>query len=258
MTPELARLLATRGWAICEAGDGAADWIRAALEAGLEALADPQMRARWLDCEGTWFVGVDALPNAPDGSIAGVPLPRAAQVVLASFRPLHRAQLSVVYPGYPRPRASESEAAFRYRLRRDGAHVDGITAEGPDRRRHVTEPHAVILGIPLAGNAPDAGPLVVWEGSPAIIGAALREAHGNAGARAVDVTEAYVRARRHVFDTCRRVALAAQPGEIVLLHRHALHGVAPWTAGADAEPRKIAYFRPLLPGGLAAWLAAEA
>ena len=37
------------------------------------------------------------------------------------------AQVSVCYPGYPMPREEESKAAFKYRLKRDAAHVDGFT-----------------------------------------------------------------------------------------------------------------------------------
>lgn len=72
----------------------------------------------------------------------------------------------------------------------------------------------------------------------------------------MDVTEIYASARREVFETCPRVALPAAPGEAILLHRLTLHGVAPWAAGATADPmgRAIAYFRPEMPGGIAAWL----
>jgi hypothetical protein len=28
------------------------------------------------------------------------------------------------------------------------------------------------------------------------------------------------------------------------MHRHTLHGIAPWTARADAQGRAMAYFRP--------------
>ena len=254
MTPDLARRLATRGWAVLGRDAGLLPWIEAARAAGHAALADPEMRALWLQCEGTWFVGVDALSNAPDGSVAGVPLTGEAASLLAPFEPLHRGQLSIVLPGYPRPREGEGDAAFGYRLRRDAAHVDGITPEGPERRRFVTEPHAFILGLPLDESVPGASPLVVWEGSPAIIGKTLSCAHVQDRRVPADVTDVYAAARRRVFETCRRVEVAARPGEAILLHRHALHGVAPWTAAADAAPRKIAYFRPLLRDGLEAWL----
>ena len=44
----------------------------------------------------------------------------------------------------------------------------------------------------------------------------------------------------------------------MILHRHLIHGVAPWAEGAVAEPpgRMVAYFRPVLPD-VAAWLAED-
>ena len=70
------------------------------------------------------------------------------------------------------------------------------------------------------------------------------------------MTRAYQAARRAVFETCRRVELPAQPGEAILLHRHALHGIAPWRKGAKPihQGRAIIYFRPMMPGGLETWL----
>ena len=111
-------------------------------------MTDPA-HAQWLDCEGTWFIGVDALDNGPGGEIGGVPFAGPAVDALGALPPLHRAQLSVVFPGYPRPRAGESAAGFAYRRDRAAAHVDGITLEGPEKRRMVTEPHGFILGIGL-------------------------------------------------------------------------------------------------------------
>ena len=122
------------------------------------------------------------------------------------------------------------------------------------------EPHAFILGLALNDASADAAPLVVWEGSPAILRAAFAEAlapYPSQDWASVDVTDAYVAARRRVFETCRRVEVPSRPGEAVLVHRLALHGVAPWADGASAGPdgRMIAYFRPLLAGGVPAWLA---
>ncbi len=72
----------------------------------------------------------------------------------------------------------------------------------------------------------------------------------------IDLTIAYQAARREVFERCPRVTVAAQPGEAYLIHRHALHGIAPWQEAAKAPPegRMIAYFRPELPGGSEDWL----
>ena len=74
----------------------------------------------------------------------------------------------------------------------------------------------------------------------------------------IDVTEAYRQARREVFATCKRVVVHGAVGAAFLVHRLALHGVAPWAAGARAGPdgRMIAYFRPPMPGGVVGWLAA--
>lgn len=234
-------------------------WAQAADSVALQVLADPAMRELWLQCQGTWFVGVDALPTLPDGSIGGVPLRGAFSGLLEPMGALHRAQLSVTFPGYPRPRAGESDAGFRYRLHRDAAHVDGLIAEGQDRRRKVLEPHAFILGLPLNEAPPDASPLVVWEGSHRLMGGALSEALRGQDAEQmsqVDVTEIYATTRRIAFDTCRRLPLSVRPGEALLLHRHLLHGIAPWQAekGQLPEGRRMAYFRPLCPGGTEEWL----
>ena len=86
---------------------------------------------------------------------------------------------------------------------------------------------------------------------------ALRAAFGGqtADLENCDITDAYQAARKQVFDRCPRVELPGQPGEAVILHRHMIHGVAPWAevASADLPGRMVAYFRPLLPS-VADWL----
>jgi hypothetical protein len=230
-----------------------------------EAIASDPSQAHWLRCGGTWFVGVDALPNDARGRVGGGPALAGAAMDfirdgLGLALPLHRAQVSICYPGYPRPSAGENEAAFNFRLRRDAAHVDGLLAEGPEKRRYLREPHAYVLGLALTEQSAGAAPLTVWEGSHLI----MREmfavlfsnlAPGNWGD--VDVTAAYQKARRTAFAACRRIEVPSSPGEAVLLHRHLLHGVAPWAEGAEGSPdgRMIAYFRPEFPR-LADWLSA--
>lgn len=241
-----------RGWQRVT-GPGIAAWARAAApfaEAAVRA-SDEAWR-----CGGTWFVGLDALDNDANGRAGGAGFPWA-EVGLAPVA-LHRAQVSVVRPGYPQPSPEETEAAFRFRLNRDAAHLDGLIAEGPEKRRRVVEPHRWIVGLPL--NAADAGasPLVVWEGSHEIMRegllAALRDVPP-ADWGAVDITAPYQAARKRVFAECRRMALPGVPGEAVVLHRLLVHGVAPWQAGAKAEGvgRMVAYFRPLT-GSVAEWL----
>lgn len=228
-------------------------WAEAALPLARQALAeDPAPRRSG----GTWAVGLDLLPNEADGRIGGTAFPWGV-LPLAPLA-LHRAQVSAVYPGYPRPDPEDSPANFRFRQTRAAAHLDGLLAIGSDRRRMVKEPHGWILGLPLTDCSADAAPLTVWEGSAPILRAALIAAfadHPPETWHDIDVTDAYTAARAQVFQTCRRVDLPARPGEAILLHRLTLHGVTPWAEGAAAPPegRIIAYFRPLLPS-VADWL----
>ena len=228
-------------------------WASAARGAALDVLATTTEPWR---CGGTWFVGVDALPNAPDGAINATPFPW--QALPLSPEPLHPAQLSVIRPGYPKPSPDETAAAFAYRRDRDAAHLDGLLPVGPMKRRMVKEPHAWILGLPL--NDATASPLTVWEGSHEVIRAALLAAlspHPPETWGEIDITDAYQAARRTVFATCRRALLPVRPGEATLLHRLALHGVAAWEAKdeAPAEGRMIAYLRPQL-ASVRDWLTA--
>ena len=241
------------GWQQIGPHPAIADWAAAALPLALDVVTRSDEAWR---CGGTWFVGVDALPNGPDGAIGGVAFPWAA----LPLRPcaLHPAQLSVIRPGYPQPWEGEDTAAFGFRQRRDAAHLDGLLPMGPQRLRMLQEPHAWILGLPL--NVCDAGasPLVVWEGSHLILRAALQKAlSGVAPARMgeTDLTAPYRAARAEVFARCRRVEVPVFPGQATLLHRMTIHGVAPWGAGAQAPEagRMIAYLRPQM-ADVAAWL----
>lgn len=237
-------------------------WARHARTAAAAAAKD-KTHAHWLRCGGTWFVGVDALPNDSEGRLPGGPPLAGAAIDAVSGRlglrlPLHRAQVSICYPGYPQPSAEETPAAYQFRLKRDAAHVDGLLAEGPARRRYLREPHAYILGIGLTSQSEGAAPLTVWEGSHLIMSAMFASVFAGQAPdswRDIDVTDAYQAARREVFASCRRVELPSGPADAVLLHRHLLHGVAPWAEGTVAEPegRMIAYFRPEFPR-FADWL----
>lgn len=213
------------------------------------AAADAEYR-----CGGTWFPGVNILDNAPDGSLDGVSLDGPALGFVREtlgFPDLvwDRAQISGCLPGYPRPGAEETEAAARYRRVRDAAHVDGLLRIGDSRRRRLGERHGFILGLPIAGCVPGASPLVVWEGSHETMRAAFANALAGAPPARwgeIDLTEAYQEARRRCFEACRRVEIQAQPGEAYLVHRLALHGVAPWAEDGprSAAARIIAYLRP--------------
>ncbi len=251
-----------KGWVKFPYDPVLAEWIAHALPIARQAVVDPA-NSRWLDCEGTWFVGVDALDNDIEGRVgqSGPLIGKALDFLTDRYGKLslHRAQVSVVYPGYPRPRTGEGEASARYRAKRDAAHVDGLKPSGPERRRKVDEPHAWILGVPLSEATRDAAPLVLWEGSHKILQRAFAQAlsgHSQDELSQIDVTDAYRAARREVFETCPRIELPARPGEAYVLHRHCLHGVAPWAEGASAgaDGRMIAYLRPIMAGGVAEWV----
>lgn len=256
--------LLDKGWMTFPYEAAVAAWARTAFAVAQARVRDPE-EAVWLRCGGTWFVGVDSLPNDARGGVGGSgPLGGAALAAaeaLYGALPLHRGQVSVIYPGYPKPYAEESEAAFGYRLRRDAAHVDGLLPVGAARRRHLMERHAYILGLPLTACSAEASPLTVWEGSHHLMRAAFETALRGTPQAAwdtLDLTEVYQATRREVFDTCKRVTVPARPGEAYLVHRLALHGVAPWPDGATApeEGRMIVYFRPEWPVPSEAWLTA--
>lgn len=252
-----------QGYVVYPRQESIARWATSAHRMALTAVNDPEQIAAWLRCQGTWFVGVDSLPTGAAGQAGDVELRGDVVDDLASYLPaqlpMHKAQLSAVYPGYPKPHDGESEAAFRFRLKRDAAHVDGLHASGPDRRRYLMEYHAYILGIPLNEFSPDASPLVVWEGSHKLVGAWLRQQLGNLPISEwsrVDLTDSYQALRREIFETCPRHEISAQPGQAYVVHRHALHGIAPWGTQAVAPPegRMVAYFRPEVAGDKQDWL----
>ena len=256
---------ATKGWAVFGRDPAVLGWLGHAGPAAIGVMQGAGAPPAGFDCEGTWFVGVDALPNDAAGAVNGSgPLTGRAVAFLRAYMggalpPLHRAQVSALFPGYPRPRTGEGDAAFRYRQRRDAAHVDGLLPVGPERHRMIREPHAFVLGLPVTACDDRASPLVVWEGSHRIMGAAFRQALEPYPPRDwpdVDLTGAYHAARAQVFRRCRRVRLVARPGGAYALHRHALHGIAAWQDGAEAPPegRVIIYFRPECPGGVRGWL----
>jgi hypothetical protein len=102
---------------------------------------------------------------------------------VAGALPLHPAQVSVTYPGYPRQDPGESDAAHRFRRDRDAAHLDGLLPVGPEKRRFLRETHAFILGIAVTEASEGAAPLVVWEGSHRMIRDVFAQAFDGVPAR---------------------------------------------------------------------------
>ena len=252
-----------RGWCRFKVDSHIRRWVDACLPlARVTVLEDKH--AQWLRCGGTWFAGVNVLPNNADSSLPGGPM-LSGEVIDFIDHVLQqhnfdwdKAQLSVCYPGYPQPMACESEAAFRFRRDRDAAHVDGLLREGPHKRRHLREHHGFILGLPMVEFDDSASPLVVWEGSHELVRSAMMARFEGLSSDQwgdEDITEAYHEVRYRIFDECNRVKITAKPGETYLLHRLALHGISPWSDGVTAGPdgRMICYFRPEI-GGADRWL----
>ena len=243
-----------RGWCRFPHDDTLAAWLAQILPAARAAVSSPD-NAEWLHCGGTWFVGVNVLPNGPDGAVPGG-LPIAGRAIDFVRHTLgmtgfgwDKGQVSVVYPGYPKRMTSETAAAFRYRCERDAAHIDGVLRDGPDRHRFLRMYHEFILGIPAVEVDSGTSPLVVWDGSHELVRQAFRERFGALPASSwpkQDVTDAYHAVRRKIFASCERIEITAKPGEAYLLHRLSLHGIAPWSAPgpAAADGRMILYFRP--------------
>ena len=242
------------GWCRFEFDNELKTWVDTALAAARATRSDPA-QAKWLRYQDTWFAGVNALPNDSSGAVAGSGALRgvavdfiASELGLSGFA-WDAAQVSICYPGYPRPMEGESEGRARYRRERDAAHVDGLLPEGPERRRHLREHHGFILGIPMVDFDRRASPFVVWRGSHEIMRDYFRERFEGLPPEAwgdEDITEVYHAARGRVFDSCERIEVHARPGEAFLAHRLVLHGTAPWRVGAEAgaDGRMICYFRP--------------
>ena len=241
--------LDVRGWTSLPPSTDLPAWIDAVRPTASALVDDPAEQSRWLRHGGTWFAGVNLLPNDGVGRVgAGPPLPDSVLAFCASHAPpistLDRAQVSVCYPGYPK-QADEPDTAFRFRRDRFGAHLDGLLGEGTPKRRYFREYHAFILGLPFNTFDPNAAPLVVWEGSHVVLADMLRSNLGPdpASWQDIDLTDVYKETRTRIFETCAPKRLHASPGGGFLLHRFALHGVAPW-ATEDQRRRGILYFRP--------------
>jgi len=230
------------------------NWIEKSLGAARDCLCDPS-NSDWFRYQNTWFAGVNVLGNDRHGAVPdGPPLGGEAIDFIAHTLGMRdvewdSAQVSVVFPGYPRPEKSEPEAAHRYRLLRDAAHVDGIQRVGSGRRRFLGETHAFILGVPMLKTQREAAPLVVWEGSHEIVRQTLQAAYSGSAVEhwpGIDITEIYQAMRRRIFDSCKRVEIWTPPGGTYLVHRLALHGMASWPDKScqTEDARMICYFRP--------------
>ncbi len=136
-----------RGWCRFGYDSVLAEWVNQILPVARATVADPKNK-KWLRCGGTWFAGVNVLPNDERGAVkGGTPIGGKAIEFIATKLKLSgvswdKAQISVCYPGYPKPDPLESSAAYRYRQRHDAAHIDGLLPVGSKRRRYLREYHA--------------------------------------------------------------------------------------------------------------------
>lgn len=253
MNSALREQFLTRGWLHFAADAALQEWVEAVRPVALATAERADLRDTWMRCGGTWFVGANVLSNDTDGAVpaAAVPPLRGSAVEFVRSEldapefEWDAGQVSVCYPGYPQPSAAESEAAFRFRVKRHAAHVDGIGRV--DAGRRLTESHAFVLGIPLTAMVTGAAALSVWEGSHEVFRQAFGQVLADRNAAdwgTVELSDLYRETRARCFETCRRVAITAQPGEAYLVHRLALHGIAPWQDEETAPLRAVIYFRP--------------
>ena len=242
-----------KGWIKFKFDQRVARWANTANSNITSKLKNKEIFDNNLTCQGTWFVGVDALENDTNGALGEISLsgPFESLMKRTEARGLHAAQVSIIFEGYPKPRDQESESSFNFRLKRDAAHVDGLIADFPGGPRKLKEPHAYVLGIPLNQAPKGASPVVVWEGSHHLISKAFNSLFLNRDPekwKDLDVREVYMQTRKRIFEKCKRRVLHANLGESYMIHRLCLHGISPWDFEIKNfnEGRKIAYFRPEL------------
>lgn len=243
-----------KGWCHFPYDESLAAWVDASLPSALSTINAPE-NEKWIRCGSTWFAGVNALPNDEHGAIDGGPPLQSASInfinTVHDFDQIRwdRAQVSVCSPGFPKRGPDETEGALRYRRNFDSAHIDGLLPIGAERRRHMKEHHAFVLGVPMVEYSAAAAPFVVWEESHHLVRKFFIDRFSDLPRDQwadIDVTDDYQALRRTIFETCKRVEVAANPGESYLVHRFALHGMAPWAEDATAQHdmRIICYFRP--------------
>jgi len=248
---------AAKGWARSGQDAKLLAWVESVRDLSQTIYKSPA-NAHWWRHDKTWFVGVNVLPNdvfgkVPQGLALGHNIQRWLRQCL-QLQNTHRfafeqGQLSVIGPSYPQQDKNETRLVHNFRRLRDAAHVDGLLPVGIHRRRMPQEFHQFILGIPLQLTPRHAGTTVVWEGSHTIIQEALTKALKGIAPHQwphTDVTEIYQQARQQVLACCKRVEIHTPPGEAYLIHRLAVHGVAPWHAQPEdkGKLRPVVFFRP--------------
>ena len=88
------------GFVLFETDKRVVAWAKAARNCAEKLSRDPTIRDANFRHGRTWFVGVDMLPNGPDGRVAGVPLNGPWEKHVPSLIQ-HKAQVSIIFPEYP-------------------------------------------------------------------------------------------------------------------------------------------------------------
>ncbi|MEK9706168.1 MAG: hypothetical protein VW233_09305, partial [Paracoccaceae bacterium] len=83
-------IFGSTGWRRVAFDPRLAQWAKRARQIAIGVAQDPKMQADWLVCERTWFVGVDALPNAANGDLPGAEFPARLRSLCPG--PYHKAQ----------------------------------------------------------------------------------------------------------------------------------------------------------------------
>ncbi len=251
---------ARKGWHVFDRDARLTRWVNASLGEARKTINDPINR-KWLRHGGTWFAGVNVFNNDALGALGQGPrlhgnAVRFIEELTGKPLALDKGQLSVCYPGYPKPSPAESDLAFAYRCNRDAAHIDGILKEGQER--YLREFHDYIFAIPMVDVDHLASPFVVWSGSHSIVRRRLLDALS--GYRAaqwsqVPIKQVYQALRKEIFDSCERVEVHLKVGQALVAHRLLLHGTSPWrkNAMASEDGRMMCFFRPATLG-IEQWL----
>jgi hypothetical protein len=246
----------TKGWTIVPYDHALRKWAKSVQPVAENLIRDSELSERWLRCDGTWFAGVNVLPNDKRGAIEAHDVPPLPQTefcdILSSFLGIGDiswdfGQVSACYPGYPRISADETIASFNFRKNRDNAHVDGLLKDEKTGARYPGEFHAFVVGIPLDTYPQGSSPMVVWDGSHRIIQKYMQDTLAEIPMKdwsEIDITQGYQQKRKECFEQLPRTEISVPQGSAYILHHMALHGIAPWVAPEGAPPRIIVYFRP--------------
>ena len=105
------------------------DWLKTVSREVFSEIQNHDNRNNWLRYQGTWFAGVNVLKNNIQGAVVGGRRldTDSSRWALEKFNVKEikwdKGQVSVCYPGYPKPAHSESLAAFKYRLKNSASYI---------------------------------------------------------------------------------------------------------------------------------------